>query len=87
MPEPYTNLIPMNHASVLKCLLEGSAPQIFDRRTMGRHLETLNALLRQCRSYELRAGRDLYEDPRILARLLSDAQKDQEAGWPALSSS
>lgn len=86
VPDSHSTLVPMNHSAVLKCLLEGSAPEIFDRRTMGRHLETLNALLRQCRSYELRAGRDLYEDPRILTRLLGDSEKDQEAAWPALSS-
>jgi hypothetical protein len=87
VPEPYTTLVPMDDRTVLKQLLEGSAPEIFDRRTMGEHLQTLNALLRQCRSYELRAGRDLYDDPRILTRLLTDAAKERETTWPALLSS
>ena len=87
VPEPCTTLVPMNNSAMLKHLLEGSAPQIFDRRTMGRHLETLNVLLRQCRSYELRAGRDLYDDPQILTHLLKDAEKDREGAWPALLSS
>jgi hypothetical protein len=86
VPEPYSELVPIDHREALKRLLEAGGPQLFDRRTMTPHLQALTALLRQCSSYELRAGRDIYHDTRILTDLLRKAAKDREATWPALLS-
>jgi hypothetical protein len=44
------------------------------------HLEVLRQLLQQTTAYELRAGRDLYEAPRRLMRLLREVEG--AARWP-----
>ena len=52
-------------------LLAQSGPQLFDRRTMGQHLEVLKQLVQQTATYELRAGLDLYQQPGLLVHLLA----------------
>jgi hypothetical protein len=86
VPEPHSTLMPLRHRMALKHLLEGSGSQLFDRRTMRQQFEVLNALQRQCRNYELRAGSDLCFDATSLIRLLNNANA-REASWPALLSS
>jgi hypothetical protein len=55
-------------------LLAQSAPQLFDRSTMARHLELLKKLLQQTETYELDAGTDLYREPATLVDLIKEAQ-------------
>jgi hypothetical protein len=64
-----STLVPMDHVSALGVLLSQSAPQLFDRGTMGAHLELLKLLLQQSEVYELNAGIDLYRKPAKLIRL------------------
>lgn len=80
-----STVLPMNHISALGVLLSQSAPQLFDRTTMGAHLELLKQLLRQCEIFELNAGIDLYHKPANLVRLLAEARG--ESSWPASLSS
>jgi hypothetical protein len=81
---PHSTLRPLDRLSALMFLLAQSGPHLFDRHTMASHLETLKELVQQTVRYELRAGRDLYQQPRRLVRLLADAEG--EAPWPVSSS-
>ena len=80
VPQPQSALRPMDGPTALGQLLTHSGPQLFDRRTMRPHLEVLQGLVRQTTTYELRAGRDLYEEPCTLMRLLREAEG--VARWP-----
>jgi hypothetical protein len=80
VPRPQSALRPVDGPSALGQLLAHSGPQLFDRQTMRPHLEVLRCLLQQTASYELQAGRDLYEDPRTLVHLLRAAEG--AARWP-----
>jgi hypothetical protein len=74
MPQNQSELVPLDPVRALKLLLAESAPQLFDTKTMARHLEVLKTLLQQSTAYELRAGIDLCRDPAKLVRLLAEAQ-------------
>jgi hypothetical protein len=78
-----STLVPVDHVSALGGLLSQSAPQLFDRRTMGAQLELLKRLLQQCEIFELNAGIDLYHRPAKLIQLIAAARG--ETSWPALS--
>jgi len=65
----------------LGVLLSQSAPQLFDRGTMSRHLEVLKRLLKQSEVYELSAGIDLYHNPAKLLQLIGEARG--ESRWRA----
>ena len=78
-----STLVPMDHVSGLGVLLSQSAPQLFDRDTMGVHLELLKRLLQQSDAYELNAGIDLYHKPAKLIQLIAEARG--ETSWPASS--
>jgi hypothetical protein len=73
-PRPQSALCPLNGPTVLKQLLAHSGPQVFDRSTMQPYLEVLRRLLQQTTTYELQAGRDLYEHPLTLVDLLAEAE-------------
>lgn len=75
VPDGQSVLLPLDRFSALKTLLAQSGPQLFDRKTMPRHLDLLTCLLRQTATYELRAGSDLYHDPIKLVQLLAKAQE------------
>jgi hypothetical protein len=75
-------LVPLEQVQALKHLLAGSGPQLFDKSTMSQHLDVLKTLVGQTATYELRAGVDLYRDPRTLGRLLNEAEGEQR--WPEL---
>jgi hypothetical protein len=77
---PKSALRPVDASLALKLLLAHGGPQAFDRPTMRPHLEVLRRLLHQATAYELQAGRDLYEEPRTLVRLLREAEG--AARWP-----
>lgn len=82
VPQAQSTLIPLNQVHALKHLLAGSGPQLFDKSTMSQHLDVLKTLVGQTATYELRAGVDLYRDPRTLGRLLNEAEGEQR--WPEL---
>jgi hypothetical protein len=65
-----STLKPIDSVHALGLLLAQSAPQLFDRGTMARHLELLKKLLQQTETYELDAGTDLYREPAKLADLI-----------------
>jgi hypothetical protein len=69
---PRSTVRPLDRTHVLRQLLTQSAPQLFDRRTMDAHLAVLTCLLDQAVSYELQAGRDLYDEPLTLKDLMSE---------------
>ncbi len=79
-----SQLIPLKEAAAFTSLLDASGRQTFDRRTMVAQLGVLKGLVRQARSYELRAGRDLYSDSSRLIPLLRQAEIDG-GQWPASS--
>jgi hypothetical protein len=82
VPDACSALIPLDQRTALGHLLAQSGPQLFDRVTMPTHLAVLLQLVRQSTTYELLAGRDLYQDPLTLVRLLREA----EGGAPWLAS-
>jgi HPr Serine kinase C-terminal domain len=63
---------PLDRTHALRQLLTQSGPQLFDRLTMDAHLAVLTCLLEQAVSYELQAGRDLYEEPLTLRDLVPE---------------
>ena len=67
-------LAAVDQVSALGGLLSQSAPQLFDQRTMGEHLELLKRLLQQCELYRLDAGLDLYRKPADLIQLIGEAR-------------
>jgi hypothetical protein len=81
VPDAHSALRPMDAPRAFKHLLAQSGPQLFDRHTMAQHLELLTQLMHQAASYELSAGRDLYQWPGTLAPLLTEATG--EARWHA----
>jgi hypothetical protein len=83
VPHPHSTLRPLDRLSALKHLLVQSGPPLFDHHTMASHLEVLKRLVYQAVIYELLAGRDLYQQPGRLIRLLADAEG--EVPWPASS--
>ena len=81
VPDGPSRLRPLDTLSALKRLLAQSGPPLFDRTTMGAHLEVLTQLVQQTTRYELQAGLDLYQQPLRLASLL--AEHEGEARWRA----
>ena len=82
VPQAQSSLLPVHRVDALRHLLASSGPQLFDKRTMARHLEVLKRLLQQTTVYELQAGLDLYHEPMTLMRLLNEAEGAQR--WPGL---
>jgi hypothetical protein len=80
VPQSQSTVRPLHGPMALMHLLAHSGPQVFDRQTMQPHLEVLRQLLQQTTAYELRAGRDLYEEPRMLVHLLREAEGAER--WP-----
>jgi hypothetical protein len=83
VPQPHSTLQPLERLSALRDLLTQSGPQLFDRRTMGQHLDVLKGLVQQAATYALWAGQDLYQQPGRLLHLLREAEG--EARWPTSS--
>jgi hypothetical protein len=86
VPEALSRLFPLDRVQALAKLLEQSGLQSFDRATMSQQLDVLKRLLQQTVAYELRSGRDLYDEPLKLVGLLAEAERENR--WPSgLSSS
>jgi hypothetical protein len=75
VPQEHSAVRPLDRLTALKHLLMQSGPLWFDRGTMAHQLEVLNRLLLQTAAYELGAGRDLYRDPLLIVRLLTDSAR------------
>lgn len=69
--EPESRLIPVDPTSALVRLTRQSASLLFNRETAKNHLEALKQLVYQTDSYQLLAGRDLYEEPEKITEVLS----------------
>ena len=59
-------LRPLSEASAFTALLDASCDQLWDRRAMPQHLNTLKALVTQAPAFELQAGLDVYRDPSLI---------------------
>jgi hypothetical protein len=72
VPQPESKLIPIDKTTALIKLMRQSASLFFKRQAVNVHLEALKRLVSQSYSYELLAGRDLYERPEKITEILSD---------------
>lgn len=81
VPQPHSTLQPLAPVEAVRRLLGQSGLQVFDRATMGQHLQGLVDLVQQTVSFALRAGRDLHQQPGRLASLLQEALGAD--CWPA----
>lgn len=68
-----SRLIPLKPAAALPRLIAQSAVFALDSDVIPRHVEVLNQLAQQARSYRLLAGQDLKEEPELIADLLGAA--------------
>ena len=70
---PTSALVPLSRVQALPALMAESIPTtILPPEAAQGQLQRIGALLRQCTTYRLHAGRDLYQDPSRLASLLQD---------------
>jgi len=72
VPQPVSKLIPIDKTTALIKLMRQSASLFFKRQAVNVHLEAMKRLVSQSYSYELLAGRDLYEEPERISEILSD---------------
>jgi hypothetical protein len=66
----------LSQAEAMRRLVRHSPWASYDRATAREHLSVLGRLASQCRAYELRAGRDLIEEPGRAAELLAACFRD-----------
>lgn len=71
VPQPESTLIPIDKTTALIKLMRQSASLFFKRQAVDVHLEAMKRLVSQSYSYELLAGRDLYERPEKITEILS----------------
>ncbi len=71
VPQLESKLVPVDQTSALMKLTKQSASIFFNRRTAQVHFEMLKQLVYQTDSYQLLAGRDLYEEPEKISEVLS----------------
>jgi len=72
VPQSESRLVPMDQTAALIKLMKQSVSLFFNRQAVKAHLETLKQLVYQTDSYQLQAGRDLYEEPEKIIKILSD---------------
>lgn len=93
VPQPVSKLIPIDKTTALIKLMRQSASLFFKRQAVNVHLEAMKRLVSQSYSYELLAGRDLYEEPERISDFLlgnikacnssSPSHQGQEFRWGA----
>jgi hypothetical protein len=71
-------LTPLSQSEALIRLLAQSASLSFNNENARNHLDVLKQLVSQTQSYQLQAGRDVYENPGKLAELLSSVSQDRK---------
>jgi hypothetical protein len=67
---PLSRLVPITRAEALAILLSQSALALVDTGWTVRQLELMKRLIGQCATHILQAGRDLNQDPALIARLV-----------------
>lgn len=72
--QPKSLLIPIDQTASMVKLMKQSASLFFNQEAAGAHLDVLKRLVNQTDSYQLLAGRDLYERPEKISELLSEIQ-------------
>jgi len=65
-----SKLIPIDQTSALIKLMRQSASLLFKRRDINVHLDVLKRLVYQSETYQLLAGKDLYEEPDKISLLM-----------------
>ncbi|MCR4291834.1 MAG: hypothetical protein NUV76_03050 [Candidatus Kuenenia sp.] len=71
VPQHESKLIPVDKTTAFIKLMRQSASLFFKRQAVNVHLEAIKRLVSQSDSYELLAGRDLYEKPGKISEILS----------------
>lgn len=71
VPQHESKLIPVDKTTAFIKLMRQSASLFFKRQAVNVHLEAMKQLVSQAYSYELFAGRDLYEEPERISEILS----------------
>ena len=66
-----SRLIPIDGTKALILLAENSGGIMVDKEMVVKQMEVLKGLVYQTSSYQLLAGRDLYEEPEKISRVLS----------------
>jgi len=72
-------LTPLNANNALLRLIQQSASLSFNRDYAAEQLALLRDLAQQCACYELHAGRDVHNNPKKLAQLLTTTHAEQVA--------
>ena len=67
----HSNVLPLSSSETMARLIRMNPWSCYDRSTAAEHLAVLSALVKQSRSFSLRAGKDLL-DPQISASLIAD---------------
>ncbi len=70
--KPESMLSPIDRTHALVKLMRQSASIFFNRQSSRAHLEILKRLVYQTDSYQLLAGRDLYDEPEKITEVLSE---------------
>ena len=73
VPQPGSRLVPIDKTSSLIKLMKQSESIYFNRRTVEMHVQTLKQLVYQADSFQLFAGRDLYDQPEKITDIFSEA--------------
>lgn len=68
--EAKSEIVEVNQAEALTSFFGTSTQVFFDKSLAAVHLRALRAVAARARAYRLRAGRDVYEDPRLYDKLL-----------------
>ncbi|CAG0939867.1 HPr kinase/phosphorylase [Candidatus Brocadiaceae bacterium] len=83
VPQPESTLIPIDKTTAFIRLMRQSASLFFKRQAVNVHLEAMKRLVSQSYSYELLAGRDLYERPERISDFLLDNIKACNSSSPS----
>jgi hypothetical protein len=67
-----SRIIPIDRAEALILLIENSGGFMVDKGIVTKQMEVFKQLVYQTSSYQLLAGRDLYEEPERISEVLSD---------------
>lgn len=83
VPQPESTLVPIDKTTALIKLMRQSASLFFKRQAVNVHLEAMKRLVSQSYSYELLAGRDLYEGPEKISDFLLSNIKTCNSSAPS----
>ena len=69
-----SHLIPIDRSKALILLIDNSGGIMVDKEMVTKQIEVLKRLIYQVHSYQLLAGRDLYEEPEKISEVLSGVE-------------